>query len=100
PSTATATVSLHDALPISAWKLLNDHRVGIELLRRALEKRSSPWLDVLAAVRATLPQLDQDDEVALMKLIAEGPPKETVGLDDASDRKSTRLNSSHVSSSY
>ena len=70
--------------PDAAWKLLNDHRVGIELLRRALEKRSSPWLDVLAAVRATLPQLDQDDEVALMKLIAEGPPKETVGLDDAS----------------
>ena len=70
--------------PDAAWKLLNDHRVGIELLRRALEKRSSPWLDVLAAVRATLPELDQDDEVALMKLIAEGPPKETVGLDDAS----------------
>ncbi|WP_134774499.1 nitrate reductase molybdenum cofactor assembly chaperone [Ornithinimicrobium flavum] len=70
--------------PDAAWKLLNDHRVGIELLRRALEKRSSPWLDVLAAVRATLPQLDQDDEKALLKLIAEGPPKETVGLDDAS----------------
>lgn len=68
----------------AAWKLLNDHRVGIELLRQALERRSSPWLDVLTAVRATLPQLDQDDEVALLKLIAEGPPKETVGLDDVS----------------
>lgn len=69
--------------PEAAWKLLNDHRVGIELLRRALDKRSSPWLDVLAAVRATLPALDSDDEVALATLIAQGPPQETVGLDDA-----------------
>ncbi|WP_131106132.1 nitrate reductase molybdenum cofactor assembly chaperone [Ornithinimicrobium sufpigmenti] len=69
--------------PDAAWKLLNDHRVGIELLRRALDKRSSPWLDVLSAVRATLPALDSDDEVALAKLIAQGPPQETVGLDDA-----------------
>lgn len=69
--------------PETAWKLLNDHRVGIELLRRALDKRSSPWLDVLAAVRATLPALDSDDEVALVKLIAQGPPQEMVGLDDA-----------------
>lgn len=71
------------AAPETAWKLLNDHRVGIELLRRALERRSSPWLDVIAAVRATLPTLDGDDEVALAKLIAEGPPQETVGLDDS-----------------
>lgn len=69
--------------PETAWKLLNDHRVGIELLRRALAKRSSPWLDVLAAVRATLPALDSDDEVALATLIAQGPPQETVGIDDA-----------------
>lgn len=69
--------------PEAAWKLLNDHRVGIELLRRALDARSSPWLDVLSALRATLPALDEDDEVALVRLITEGPPQETVGLDDA-----------------
>lgn len=69
--------------PDAAWKLLNDHRVGIELLRRALERRGSPWLDVVAAVRATLPQLDGDDEQALARLIAQGPPQETVGIDDA-----------------
>lgn len=70
--------------PDAAWKLLNDHRVGIELLRRALDHRSSPWLDVLGAVRETLPALDADDEVALRKLISQGPPQEMVGLDDAS----------------
>ncbi len=69
--------------PDTAWKLLNDHRVGIELLRRALDRRGSPWLDVVAAVRATLPELDGDDEQALARLIAQGPPQETVGIDDA-----------------
>ena len=70
--------------PDAAWKLLNDHRVGIELLRRALERRDSPWSDVVDALRATLPALDGDDEIALAKLITQGPPKETVGLDDDS----------------
>jgi nitrate reductase delta subunit len=70
--------------PDVTWKLLNDHRVGIELLRRALSQRESPWGDVVQAVRATLPELDGDDEVALARLIADGPPQETVGLDDTS----------------
>jgi nitrate reductase molybdenum cofactor assembly chaperone NarJ/NarW len=69
--------------PGVAWKLLNDHRVGIELLRRALDRRGSAWLDVVQAVRATLPALDGDDEQALAQLIAQGPPQETVGIDDA-----------------
>lgn len=67
----------------AAWKLLNDHRVGIELLHRGLQRRTSPWDQVVAALRATLPALDGDDEVALARLIAQGPPAETVGLDDA-----------------
>ena len=69
--------------PGTAWKVLNDHRVGIELLRRALDRRGSPWLDVVAALRSTLPDLDGDDEQALARLIAQGPPQETVGIDDA-----------------
>ena len=77
--------------PETAWKLLNDHRVGIELLRRALERTSSPWLDVIAAVRATLPSLDDDDEVALARLIAEGPPSEDVGIDTAPYAMDPRL---------
>ncbi|NLG20758.1 MAG: nitrate reductase molybdenum cofactor assembly chaperone [Actinomycetales bacterium] len=68
--------------PEAAWKVLNDHRVGIELLRRALLRRESPWADVVQAVRSTLPELQGDDNAALAKLIAEGPPQETVGLDD------------------
>lgn len=65
----------------SAWKLLCDHRVGIELLHRALRERDSDWWPVIQALRTTLPVLDGSDEEALAKLIADGPPSEQVGLD-------------------
>ncbi|WP_228389343.1 nitrate reductase molybdenum cofactor assembly chaperone [Cumulibacter manganitolerans] len=67
----------------AAWKLLNDHRVGIELLRLALARRESRWLPVIEALRATLPRLDGDDHEALAALIAAGPPSEEVGLDSS-----------------
>ena len=67
-----------------AWRLLNDHRVGIELLAQALH---APWVPVgwgsSTACASTLPQLDGDDEEALRRLIADGPPSEDVGLDTA-----------------
>lgn len=69
--------------PEAAWKLLNDHRVGIELLARALQRRHSPWESVLQALRATLPELAGDDTEALARLIAQGPPQEMVGMDDS-----------------
>lgn len=71
----------HD--PEAAWRLLNDHRVGIELLNKALEQRTSPWRYATQALRATLPDLGEDDVTALRRLIAEGPPTEQVGLDSA-----------------
>lgn len=80
-----------------AWRLLNDHRVGIELLRTALVKRGSPWLGVVDALRATLPELDGDGEQALAKLIAEGPPTEEVGIDTAPYAVDPRLSSFHHS---
>lgn len=69
--------------PGSAWTLLNHHRVGIELLSQALLRRSSPWVDVVQALRATLPKLNGDDNVALATLIAQGPPTEEVGIDNS-----------------
>jgi nitrate reductase delta subunit len=60
--------------------LLLEHRAGLELLRLALEDLHSPWAHVLKAVSATLPPLAGDDREAVMKLAAQGPPAEEVGL--------------------
>jgi len=64
-----------------AWKLLNDHRAGIEMLRLALADRGSRWLAAVDALSATLPPLRGDQEEAVATLLAEGPPNEDVGLD-------------------
>jgi nitrate reductase delta subunit len=66
--------------PGAGRKLLVDHRAGIELLRLALEDSSSPYADVLRAVTATLPPLRGDEREAVVRLAAEGPPAEEVGL--------------------
>jgi nitrate reductase delta subunit len=71
--------ALHDL--DAAWRLLNDYRVGIELLHRALRDRGSRWLGVVEALRLTLPGLDGSDERALAALIAQGPPEEHVGIE-------------------
>ncbi|MEP7018976.1 MAG: nitrate reductase molybdenum cofactor assembly chaperone [Actinomycetota bacterium] len=63
-----------------ARSMLLDHRAGLELLRLALEDAHSPWAYVLQAVSATLPPLAGDDRAAVMKLAAQGPPAEEVGL--------------------
>ena len=64
-----------------AWKLLNDHRAGIEMLRLALADRHSPWEQVLVALAATLPELDGEGVDAVRRLVEEGPPQEEVGLE-------------------
>ena len=67
-----------------AWRLLNDHRAGVEMLRLALaawdDGAGSPWLGVLHALCDTLPELKGDEADAIRRLIAEGPPAEEVGL--------------------
>ncbi len=76
----------------AAWKLLGDHRVGIELLHRGLRRRDSAWLPVIEALRSTLPVFDADDEDALARLIAQGPPTEQVGIDLGGYALDPRLN--------
>ncbi|MCE1178943.1 MAG: nitrate reductase molybdenum cofactor assembly chaperone [Micrococcales bacterium] len=65
----------------AAWKLLNDHRAGIEMLRIALQDRESPWADAILALCATLPELEGEESEAVARLIEQGPPSEGVGLD-------------------
>jgi nitrate reductase delta subunit len=67
--------------PAAGARLLAEHRAGLELLRLALNDDGSPWAQVLDSVSATLPALAGDDREAVMRLAAEGPPEEQVGLD-------------------
>jgi nitrate reductase delta subunit len=62
------------------WRLLLDHRAGLELLRMALLESDSPWAGALEAVCGTLPALRGDEVDAVRRLAAEGPPAEEVGL--------------------
>lgn len=64
-----------------AWQLLRDHRASVEVLRLALEQRTSPWADALVALVATLPPLEGDQATAVARLIEQGPPNEDVGMD-------------------
>ena len=69
----------HDAA--TTWRLLNEHRAGIEVLHRALAERDVPWQHVVAALLATLPPMAGDEEERILRLIQQGPPKEDVGFD-------------------
>ncbi|MFJ9898367.1 nitrate reductase molybdenum cofactor assembly chaperone [Streptomyces sp. NPDC091280] len=69
------------AEPGAGAGLLTDHRAGLELLRLALTEDGSPWAPLLDSVSATLPALAGDDRDAVMRLAAQGPPGEQVGLD-------------------
>ncbi len=64
-----------------AHRLLQEHRAGLELLRTALEDERSPYADVVAAVTATLPVAGRREQEAALRLAAEGPPAEEVGLE-------------------
>ncbi|WP_296136881.1 nitrate reductase molybdenum cofactor assembly chaperone [uncultured Tessaracoccus sp.] len=65
----------------TSWRLLNDHRVSVELLQRGLDEWQSPWAGAVRALRATLPELDGDQREAVAALLAQGPPNEHVGFD-------------------
>lgn len=65
----------------AAWRLLLDHRAGLEMLRIALSEADSPWHDAVVALCATLPVLEGEDRDAVRRLIEQGPPAEEVGLE-------------------
>jgi nitrate reductase delta subunit len=70
-----------------AWRLLNDHRAAVEMLRLALTgwrnddgTTGSPWAGAALALCDTLPQLKGDEAEAVRRLVEQGPPAEEVGL--------------------
>ncbi|HET6817493.1 MAG TPA: nitrate reductase molybdenum cofactor assembly chaperone [Mycobacteriales bacterium] len=69
------------AEPDAGLDLLRRHRAGLELLRMALADASSPYLDVIDAVRAVLPDPAPRDMEKALALARSGPPAEEVGLE-------------------
>ncbi|TDE43719.1 nitrate reductase molybdenum cofactor assembly chaperone [Nonomuraea mesophila] len=64
-----------------ARRLMLESRPGIEVLRAALEEERSPYADVVAAVLATLRPSSARERQAALRLAAQGPPAEAVGLE-------------------
>jgi nitrate reductase delta subunit len=71
----------------AAWKLLIDHRAGVEMLRIALDgwrnddgTTGSPWHGPVRALCDSLPELAGEEAEAVRRLIEKGPPAEQVGL--------------------
>jgi len=62
-------------------RLLHGHRDDLELLRRALDKAHSPYLDVITAVGAQLPRLGRRELERVRTAWESGPPREEVGLE-------------------
>ena len=61
--------------------VLAEHRPALELLRGALHRIDSPYAHVLDALVAGLPALRVEDRETLVRLAADGPPQEAVGLE-------------------
>ena len=71
----------------AAWRLLIEHRAGVEMLRLALTgwrnddgTTGSPWAAALLALCGTLPALEGAEADAVRRLVEQGPPAEEVGL--------------------
>jgi nitrate reductase delta subunit len=63
------------------WRLLNDHRVGLDLLEKALHAERSVYGHAVDAVRRMLPAARPGDLAAAARLARTGPPAELVGLE-------------------
>lgn len=67
--------------PVAGRRLLVEHRPVLEMIRLSLADGGSPYLAVLDAVCATLPEINAADRRKIATLAAEGPPEEDVGLE-------------------
>jgi nitrate reductase delta subunit len=75
------------AVDDAGWRLLRDHRVGLDLLAEALAADTSVYRHVVEAVRAMLPAARPADLTAAARLADSGPPAELVGLEGYGARR-------------
>lgn len=61
--------------------VLREHHAALELVRLSLRERESPYADLIDAVCLTLGAPSPADRARVLKLAANGPPQELVGLE-------------------
>lgn len=61
--------------------VLHEHHAALELLRLSLREHESPYSNLLDAVCLTLGAPSAADRARVLKLAANGPPQELVGLE-------------------
>jgi len=67
--------------PAQARELLGEFRAAIELIRAALQRQQSAYEHLFGALCELLGPASEDDVAEVMRLAAEGPPGEEVGLE-------------------
>jgi nitrate reductase delta subunit len=71
-----ASEVLEEGLP-----MLAENRAAIEVIRRSLHHDGSPHARLVDALVFFLPGLDEETVAEMRKLIVQGPPQESVGLE-------------------
>lgn len=80
PDYLPALLELAAVTPTGA-AVLEEHRPALESLRADLEKRDSPYANVIRAVTGALGAPSRVDREAVRRYRAQGPPSERVGLE-------------------
>jgi nitrate reductase delta subunit len=69
------------AEPAEGLMMLAGHRGAVEVIRRSLRHDGSPYALLVEALGHFLPELDEATVEEMRKLIVQGPPQESVGLE-------------------
>jgi nitrate reductase molybdenum cofactor assembly chaperone NarJ/NarW len=68
-------------VPEEGLPMLAEHRAAIEVIRRSLRHDRSPYAHLIEALIFFLPDLTEETLAEMQKLIVQGPPQESVGLE-------------------
>lgn len=71
--------------PEEGLTMLAEHRASVEVIRRSLRHDRSPYAYLVEALSFFLPELDEQTLMEMQKLILQGPPQESVGLEPYTD---------------
>jgi len=68
-------------VPAEGLPMLAEHRAAIEVIRRSLRRDGSTYAHLIEALIFFLPGLTEETVAEMQKLIVQGPPQESVGLE-------------------